>query len=175
MSLNQSFISDFSEYYRWSQRTKIKYKLHGETFYGRHTAQHQLQWSQIKIRNEKSNKNQKWFPQTQVPGPGVVFAKNTAGIGQGDRMYWLRKRFHAKCSNLGADDLLKIETCNSDWYCTNCKADCGLYSGAVLSIYKAVQSDGCEMWIHLSFVSALSHFGPESFRPGSFRSWVVSV
>ena len=26
MSLNQSFISDFSEYYRWSQRTKIKYK-----------------------------------------------------------------------------------------------------------------------------------------------------
>ena len=28
MSLNQSFISDFSEYYRWPQRTKIKYKLH---------------------------------------------------------------------------------------------------------------------------------------------------
>ena len=28
MSLNQSFISDFSEYYRWSQRTKTKYKLH---------------------------------------------------------------------------------------------------------------------------------------------------
>ena len=28
MSLNQSFMSDFSEYYRWSQRTKIKYKLH---------------------------------------------------------------------------------------------------------------------------------------------------
>ena len=27
MSLNQSFISDFSEYYRWSQRTKIKYKF----------------------------------------------------------------------------------------------------------------------------------------------------
>ena len=24
MSLNQSLISDFSEYYRWSQRTKIK-------------------------------------------------------------------------------------------------------------------------------------------------------
>ena len=31
MSRNQSLISDFSEYYRWSQRTKIKYKLH----YGR--------------------------------------------------------------------------------------------------------------------------------------------
>ena len=23
--------------------------MYGETFYGRHTAQHQLQWSQIKI------------------------------------------------------------------------------------------------------------------------------
>ena len=33
--------------------------MYGETFYGRHTAQHQLQWSQIKIRNEtcKSNEN----------------------------------------------------------------------------------------------------------------------
>ena len=58
------------------------------------------------------------------------------------------KRFHAKCSNLGADDLLKIETGNSDWYCTNCKADCGLCSGDVLSVHKAVQCDGCEMWIH---------------------------
>ena len=58
------------------------------------------------------------------------------------------KRFHAKCSNLGADDLLKIETGNSDWYCTNCKADCGLCSGAVLSVHKVVQCDGCEMWIH---------------------------
>ena len=58
------------------------------------------------------------------------------------------KRFHAKCSNLGADDLLKIETGNSDWYCTNCKADCGLCSGAVLSVHKTVQCDGCEMWIH---------------------------
>ena len=28
MSLNQLLSSDFSEYYRWSQRTKIKYKLH---------------------------------------------------------------------------------------------------------------------------------------------------
>ena len=26
--------------------------MYGETFYGRHTAQHQLQWMQIKIRNE---------------------------------------------------------------------------------------------------------------------------
>ena len=28
MNLNQSFISDFSEYSRWSQMIKIKYKLH---------------------------------------------------------------------------------------------------------------------------------------------------
>ena len=27
--------------------------MYGETFYGGHTAQHQLQWMQIKIRNEK--------------------------------------------------------------------------------------------------------------------------
>ena len=26
--------------------------MHGETFYGRHTAQHQLQWRQIKIKNQ---------------------------------------------------------------------------------------------------------------------------
>ena len=26
--------------------------MYGETFYGRHTAQHELQWGQIKIRNE---------------------------------------------------------------------------------------------------------------------------
>ena len=32
MSLNQSFISDFSEYSRCSQKTKIKYKLHYGSF-----------------------------------------------------------------------------------------------------------------------------------------------
>ena len=52
------------------------------------------------------------------------------------------KRFHAKCSNLEADDLLKTEIGNSDWYCTNCKADCGMCSGAVLSVHKAIQCDG---------------------------------
>ena len=33
--------------------------MYGETFYGLHTAQHQLQWSQIKIRMRsfKSNEN----------------------------------------------------------------------------------------------------------------------
>ena len=35
--------------------------MYGETFYGRHTAQHQLQWRQIKFKNWvpffKSNEN----------------------------------------------------------------------------------------------------------------------
>ena len=30
----------------------------------------------------------------------------------------------------------------------NCKADCGLCSGAVLKDHKAVQCDSCEMWVH---------------------------
>ena len=41
MSLNQSLISDFSEYYRRSQRTKIKYKLHYTDYLrvnGRHSS-----------------------------------------------------------------------------------------------------------------------------------------
>ena len=31
--------------------------MYGETFYGRHTAQHQLQWKEIKIFFFKSNEN----------------------------------------------------------------------------------------------------------------------
>ena len=42
------------------------------------------------------------------------------------------KRFHASCLNLGDDELLRIESGDEAWYCTNCKADCGLCSGAVL-------------------------------------------
>ena len=30
----------------------------------------------------------------------------------------------------------------------NCKADCGICSGAVLTDHKAVQYDSCEMWVH---------------------------
>ena len=63
-------------------------------------------------------------------------------------MQTAKKRFHAKCSNLVADDSLKTETGISDWYCTNYKADCNLCSGAVLRVHKAVQCNGCEMWIH---------------------------
>ena len=58
------------------------------------------------------------------------------------------KRFHAKCSKLGIDELIKIENGSSDWYCTNCKADCDLCSCAVLNGHKAVQCDDCELWIY---------------------------
>ena len=58
------------------------------------------------------------------------------------------KRFHASCSNLSDNELLRIESGDGAWYCTNCKADCGLCSGAVLKGHKAVQGDNCDMWIH---------------------------
>ena len=58
------------------------------------------------------------------------------------------KRFNASCSNLGDNELLRIESGDGAWYCTNCKADCGLCSGAVLKGHKAVRCDSCDMWIH---------------------------
>ena len=57
-------------------------------------------------------------------------------------------RFHASCSKLGDGELLRIESGDGAWYCTNCKADCGLCSGTVLNGHKAVQCDSCDMWIH---------------------------
>ena len=41
------------------------------------------------------------------------------------------------------------------WYCKDCKAECGLYSGDVLNNHKAVQCDKCETWVHndCSFVT----------------------
>ena len=58
------------------------------------------------------------------------------------------KRFHALYSNLGDNALVRIESGDGAWYCTNCKADCGLCSGAVLKGHKAVRCDSCDMWIH---------------------------
>ena len=65
------------------------------------------------------------------------------------------KRFHASCVNLGSVELQKIESGNDSWYCSNCKAECSLCSGAVLNSHKAVQCDKCEMWVHnnCSFMS----------------------
>ena len=52
-----------------------------------------------------------------------------------------------------------IESGDGAWYCTNCKADCGLCSGAVLKGHKAVQCDSCDMWIHneCSFIAETQH------------------
>ena len=58
------------------------------------------------------------------------------------------KRFHASCSNLSDNELVRIESGDGAWFCTNCKADCGLCSGAVLKGHKAVRCDSCDMWIH---------------------------
>ena len=49
-----------------------------------------------------------------------------------------KKRFHASCSNLGDNLFLRIASGDAAWYCTNCKADYGLCSGAVLKGHKAV-------------------------------------
>ena len=37
---------------------------------------------------------------------------------------------------------------NSVWYCSKCKADCGLCSGDVLIGYKAIKCNRCDIWIH---------------------------
>ena len=52
------------------------------------------------------------------------------------------KRFHAKCSNFGIEEPSTIENGSSDRYCTNCKADCGHCSRAVLNGHKTFQCDG---------------------------------
>ena len=52
MSLNQSLISDFSEYYRWSQRTIIKYKL-------------QYGWCTGKLKNWYLTWISKWLLQSR--------------------------------------------------------------------------------------------------------------
>ena len=58
------------------------------------------------------------------------------------------KRFHATCANPSEKELSSLENENEPWYCSDCKADCGLCSGAVLNSHKAVQCDKCEMWVH---------------------------
>ena len=36
------------------------------------------------------------------------------------------KRFHTSCSKFGDDELLRIESGDGAWYCSNCKADWSL-------------------------------------------------
>ena len=64
MSLNQSFISDFSEYYRWSQRTKIKYKLHYGWCTGRRftaATRHNTSCSMTELQRRQSHKNNRYL------------------------------------------------------------------------------------------------------------------
>ena len=53
------------------------------------------------------------------------------------------KRLHAYCAKLGDDELSKLESEMDLGIVSNCKADCGLCSGAVLNSHKAVQ---CNKW-----------------------------
>ena len=55
---------------------------------------------------------------------------------------------HCLSFYFGDNELLKFESRNGSWYCTNCKDDCGLCNGAVLKDHKVDQCDNCEMWVH---------------------------
>ena len=46
--------------------------MYGETFYGRHTAQHQLQWSQIKYKISSFKSNEHILK--KVDGPYYVLS-----------------------------------------------------------------------------------------------------
>ena len=88
----------------------------------------------------------KWI---QVPGFNVAYAKSTVRNPiELLECEECEKRFHASCSNLVDNELLRIESGDGAWYCINCKADCGLCSSTVLKGHKAVQCDSCDMWIH---------------------------
>ena len=59
------------------------------------------------------------------------------------------------CANLSEKDLSELGSQSEAWYCKDCKAECGLCSGAVLNDHNAVQCDKCERWVHndCSFVT----------------------
>ena len=85
------------------------------------------------------------------PGPRFQFGLCKKYYKASDRLLECEecgKRFHAPCSNLGDNELLRIESDDGAWYCTNGKADCGLCSGTVLKGHKAFRCDSCDMWIH---------------------------
>ena len=53
----------------------------------------------------------------------------------------------------------ELESGSESWYCSNCKAECSLYSGLVLNCHKAVQCDKCVMWASKSkFIGGLNFF-----------------
>ena len=76
--------------------------------------------------------------QTQVPSLNVDFAKIVCKVSvKIIECVDCEKRFHAKCSYLGIDELITIENGIRDWYCANCKADCDVCSRAVLNDHNA--------------------------------------
>ena len=85
----------------------------------------------------------KW---TQVPSPNAK--KYCKAANKYINCEECKNRFHASCTNLGESKLLELKSGNGSWYCTCCKADCGLSSGVVLYGHKAVQCGKCEMRIH---------------------------
>ena len=81
-----------------------------------------------------------------------------------------KDNFHASCANLGNDEFEKLESGIETWYCSNCKTDCGLCSGAVLGCHKAVQYDKCDMWIH-NDCSFIRDFQYEIMQNSNF-TWI---
>ena len=77
-----------------------------------------------------------------------------------------RKCFHASCANLSEKELLELGSDNGSWYCKDCKAECGLCSGAVLNDHKAVQCDKCEMRVHIE-CSFVTDFQKETMQSSS--------
>ena len=83
-------------------------------------------------------------PQVQVPSLQKHCKAATKVVECKD----CKDHFHASCANLENDELEKLESGIETWYCSNCKAECGLCSGAVLVCHKTVQCDKCDMWIY---------------------------
>ena len=54
--------------------------MYGETFYGRHTAQHQLQWRQIKFKKLSSFKNNEKFHKREDGSYYVVSANKASSV-----------------------------------------------------------------------------------------------
>ena len=50
--------------------------------------------------------------------------------------------FRVKCAKLGDKEISHMESVIGTWYCTNCKSDCGLCSGAAMNSHKEVVKYG---------------------------------
>ena len=73
---------------------------------------------------------------TQSPGSCFGYAKNTVDLPTNVTCNDFEKRFHATCANPSEKDLSDLKTENEPWYCSDCKADCGPCSRALLNSHK---------------------------------------